>query len=478
MISKDSKESAGVRLGQQTDLFDEHVLQYMRPGESGEAEIVIGFDFGTSASKVVIQVPGLPGNPAYAVEFGNVAHQSMQILLPTQLWVTQAGECTLRSQPGSRLLNDIKLELFTEDEQLTSNRGPRRQGVSPEAAAVAYLALALRRAREWFLTTKRAVVGHVKSLIWSMNLGVPSPCSEDNEANRRFRRVGKAAWMLSVLGDEITIPRAEHELRLLADAPDYWERDELACDFDIVPEIVAGAIGYAATPLRREGLHVMIDVGASTVDICSFVLHDASGNDRYSLLTADVQPFGTIRLHQDRIRAVQRVHEFQAQDLRDKHDPLAPITEDLEEYILPRGRILEAAREAEKNLRKLCQTRLWRVISDLRKRRDPHSSVWRGRLPILLIGGGGQLQFFRSLVEEMDQLVMRYMGNEGTVLLPVDVPNTVSAKPSEQNRLAVAWGLSHQTFNIGDIIPPDQISDIEPSLLRDWEVGFVSKDQM
>lgn len=461
-------------------VYDEHVLQYAKPGQGGEGDLVIGLDFGTSASKVVIQAPGLPGNPAYAVDFGEVAHSSMPYLLPTRLWVTPGGGCSLAKQAGARDVNDIKLELFSKDQELMSNRGPTRQSISPEAAAVAYLALLLRHGRRWFLEGKRDVVGHLGKLNWGVNLGVPSPCIEDNEENRRFQRVGKAAWMLSVLEDQITIGKAQDELRHITEAPEYWERDDdgIACDFAVIPEIAAGAIGYAWSDLRREGLHLMVDVGASTVDVCSFILHERQGSDRYGLLTADVKQLGTIRLHQERIRAISEAHEKQAQDLRDKHDPLSPITEDVEAYLLSRERILSAVGEAETQLKERCQLMLRRVISDLRKRRDPNASVWRGRLPVILIGGGGQLSFFRSIVDDLDPWLRNCTGNDGAVFLPVTVPQTISSKTAEHHRLAVAWGLSHPDFNIGEITPADRIPDIDPPRQREWQDGFVSKDQV
>lgn len=459
---------------------DEHVLQYARPGQGGEGDLVVGLDFGTSASKVVIQAPGLPGNPAYAVDFGEVAHSSMPYLLPTRLWVTPAGACSLAKQAGARDVNDIKLELFSKDQELISNRGPTRQDIQPEAAAVAYLALLLRHGRRWFLEGKRDVVGHLGKLNWGVNLGVPSPCIEDNEENRRFQRVGKAAWMLSVLADQITLGKAQDELRDITEAPEYWERDDdgIACDFAIIPEIAAGAIGYAWSDLRREGLHLMVDVGASTVDVCSFILHEREGGDRYALLTADVQQFGTIRLHSERIRAISRAHEKKAQDLRDKHDPLSPITEDIDAYLPSKEQVLSSVREAEKELGRRCREMLRKVIVDARRRRDPNAAVWRARLPILLIGGGSQLPFFRTLVDELDPWLKSYVGNEGTVLLPVALPQTIGSETTEHHRLAVAWGLSHHEFNIGEITPADQIRDIEPPQRLDWESGFVSKDQV
>lgn len=467
------------RSGVAATVYDEHVLQYATPGQGGEGDLVIGLDFGTSASKVVIQAPGLPGNPAYAVNFSQLAHPSMPYLLPTRLWVTPRGECSLTARDGMQKVNDIKLELFSNDQQLISNCGPTKQGISPEEAAVAYLALLLRYARRWFLEEKRDVVGHLGRLNWGVNLGVPSPCIENNEKNRRFQRVGKAAWMLSVLHDQITLDKVQDELRHITDAPEHWECDDgIACDFAIIPEIAAGAIGYALSDLRREGLHLMVDVGASTVDVCSFILHEQGGSNRYALLTADVKQLGTIRLYQDRIRAILEAHEKQAQHLRDKHDPLTPISEDIESYLVPRERIRAAVCEGEEKLKSQCRHMLRKVIWDARTRRDPHASVWRGQLPILLIGGGGQLPFFRSLINELDSWLRTYARNEGAALLPVPLPGTISSMTTEHHRLAVAWGLSHQELNIGEIIPADQIEDIEPPRPSNREERYISKDQV
>jgi len=93
-------------------IYDEDLLQYSKPGQEGECELVIGLDFGTSASKVVIQAPDLPGSPSFAVDFCDFAHPSMAYLLPTKLCVMPSGECHLNHQEGGLDIGDIKLELF------------------------------------------------------------------------------------------------------------------------------------------------------------------------------------------------------------------------------------------------------------------------------------------------------------------------------------------------------------------------------
>ena len=39
---------------------------------------------------------------------------------------------------------------------------------------------------------------------------------------------------------------------------------------EVFPEIAAPVVGYARLRRRREGLHVMVNVGPSTIDVCGF----------------------------------------------------------------------------------------------------------------------------------------------------------------------------------------------------------------
>lgn len=463
------------------ELFDAHILQYTNPGHSGEADIVIGLDFGTSASKVVIQVHGLPGNPAYAVDFGTFAHSSMPYLLPTRLWVNESGKCNLAETDGASLISDIKINLLSGGEDLISKSGSASENLSHESAAVAYLALLLRFARSWFLETRHDLIGHLSRLNWGVNLGVPSRSIEENDENERFRRVGKAAWILSVTDNEISLRKAEEGLQQLAEAPDYFDRDPdgLACDFAIIPEIAAGAIGYAFSDLRREGLHLMVDVGASTMDVCSFILHNPEGTDRYELLTADVRRLGTIRLHHERIRAISDAHANHAQELLDKHDPMKPISTDGKKYLLSSKATLAAVEVGELNLKSFCERMIREIIRNAWTRRDPHATAWKSALPVLLIGGGGRADFFRKIVDELSPWLRKNRHNDGTDLLPVTVPASVCTKTTDHDRLVVAWGLSHQEFNIGQITPADKIPDIEPPQSNShWQSRFVDKDQV
>lgn len=461
---------------------DHRMLQYAKPGKNGECELVIGLDFGTSSSKVVIQAPDLPGCPSYAIDFGRFSSNSIPYLLPTRLWVSpSSGICTLTSCDNGMMVNNIKLELFSKDKSMYSNFGPIRQKLPSEEVAICYLALLLRFSRWWFLNNRYDLLCHFSKLIWSVNVGVPSPCAGENEENQTFLRVGRAAWWLSMQAeDSITLDKAGSLLDKVDYTGDWYAGRECACDLEVIPEIAAGAVGYALSDLRREGLHVMVDIGASTVDTCSFLLHERRGNDRYSMLLSDVQQLGSIRLFANQIFAYKKMYEERTELLLSRHDPMATISEDVTPYLISQDHLTVAFEKAKKELRQqlLCMNR--RVIRLTKLHRAPNASLWReGRLPILLIGGGCKLEFFRSAIEELHGWLMYQTRNDGIIVLSVPIPDSLksSIKNIEDYQFfAVAWGLSHRSMDIGEIIPVDQIPDVEPPPSSNWRKRYVGKE--
>jgi len=486
MVNKGSNPKYKRRREKPSTVVDEYALNYEKPGESGECELVIGLDFGTSSTKIVIQAPDLPGSPSYAVNFSKYSHELMPHIIPTKLWVTSEGVCSIAPLNNAFIVKDIKMALLSKDNDLDSNHiSYEEETPSPkEIAAAAYLAILLRFSRMWFLYTKQDDVRHFANFIWSVNLGVPSPCIEDNEENCIFRRIGKVAWKLSMLNSrQITICRASAELRkCIEDEERYWNIDEnFSCDFAIIPEIAAGAVGYALSEFRREDLHVMVDIGASTVDICSFILDRYDGSNRYRLLITDVKNLGAYSLLDFRLESMRRFYDNHINDLFSKQDPLLPIPEDISPYIVPQDKLSLAIQESRKEFKKQFLTMLRRVIRQTKLNRYPKAPVWKkGQIPILFIGGGSKSEFFRSAVKEIDEWAKYWFKNDGiNVLSP---PTSKSLKNKTENKdgnlyLTVAWGLSHRDVDIGEIIPADKIPDVEPPPSPpDWRKRFVGKE--
>ena len=289
--------------------------------------------------------------------------------------------------------------------------------------------------------------------------------------------------MLSTLPEEqITLNKARGELHRVDD-PDYWDvNDDLFCDLELIPEIAAGAVGYALSPLRRDGLHVMVDIGASTVDVCTFVLNTSDWSNRYSLLIADVQQIGTARVHFERVAAIKRACEHHAKQLNENFDALAPLSEDLKRYLIPEQTIIDVVQQAHDDVIKQVNLMLRRTIWKTKVHRYRSASEWTtGTLPVLVIGGGSHVPSFRSAVDQLDAWLRKHTENKGVSVLPVPVPESFKSSrrllnETDLRRLAVAWGLSHRSLDVGDIIPADKIPDEPPPRERRWRDRYVGKE--
>lgn len=459
---------------------------------NSECELIIGLDFGTSSTKVVIQAPDFSGGHSFAVDFGHLAHPSMSNLLPTKLWVWQEdGEgvdsCSLKERAGAKVVGNIKPELVLEDKYLVSSIGPRQRGFSPEEIATVYLALVLQYSKEWFYRTKGDIFGHFQKFIWSLNLGIPSSCTDDNKENRLFRQIMKAAWLLSKLPrEDINLKKARWKLERVG-SPNFWgSRTEDAGDFNIIPEIAAGAVGYALSNLFRKGLHLMVDIGASTVDVCSFNLQQKDGEKRYSFLMTGVKNYGVFGFYRSRLIALMDTYEGYLQGLLDKHDPMKPVdfSETVEPYIIPFKTLDARFMKAKTEFREKKLLRMIRgIICETKVRRAAKASVWGryGRLPILLIGGGSQLPFFRSVVEGLGDWLRELDWNTGIQLLDAPLPDSLihSARGKDgQHFLTVAWGLSHRALDVGEIIPMELVPDDPLPQPPDVRSRYVGKEQV
>src|SRR6266699_2852410 len=78
-------------------------------------DVVVGFDFGTSCSKVVLRTPFHNNGRAFATPFAGVGHKSCPYLLPSVVWVDAKGRMSLAPIKGGLLLRDIKYHLMRNE---------------------------------------------------------------------------------------------------------------------------------------------------------------------------------------------------------------------------------------------------------------------------------------------------------------------------------------------------------------------------
>lgn len=445
---------------------------------SGEVcDVVIGLDFGTSCCKVVIRTPYHNAGRAYAVPFDAAGHATCRYLLPSVLWLGNDGRTSLRRINNGRLLRDIKYYLMRAEAVPTVDNG-KQSVYDAKTAAVVFVASALRVAREWFLTHQQELYGRYK-LRWTFNIGLPSEDFADEALCSAYRDIASAAWCLSVIAADTSLAAAE-EVLSSCDTSDGLREDDSA-EISIVPEVAAEVAGHARSPLRDEGLHILVDIGATTLDVCSFILHQRDGDDCYELLTADVRRLGASILYQERVSAVRKAVDAHTEKLRNSYDPVCAIPDEVGAYAPRHDAIAASIQQNDKDYGKCCVRSIWSTIIDLKTKRDPRSSRWHSQMPMFLSGGGSAMLFYQSLVANLSkQLSEFYTTCHGIRRLSLAKPDNFEANVKEDvyHRLAVAWGLSYPETDIGDVCRPDDIEDVAQREVYDWRAGFVSKDMV
>lgn len=422
-------------------------------------DIVIGLDFGTSCCKVAVQSPLKLGGRVIFAEFGELAHRVSELFIPVTLYEGSDGELSLR-EPGlvAAIHRHLKIGLLHQPGATTD---VHRAAIM----SAAYLGLVLREVRRFFLSSQGEIYG-ADRLRWSLNLGIPSAGYDDGETRRRFALVAQAAWALSLRPELPTLAGAEQALAEVR--PGGLD----GVTIDVIPEVAAQVVGYAKSRQRQPGLHLLLDVGASTLDLCAFSLHTVDGEDGYALLTADVQPLGLLELHRRRVSATGSRPPFA--------DTPDDLVEPLPDWDGGLGNPCAAElRACDLEFTEATRKVLWRSLADLRRRRDPHSPQWRDGLPLFVCGGGAGSRIVADARGSADRTA-RGIWDPYAGLRVMSLPTPpVAASPEvlrrmDFARLSVAYGLSFPAINIGTIEPPAEIEDISPELPQSqWKSKYL-----
>jgi len=443
-----------------------------RPGSF--RNLTIGFDWGTSCTKIVIRDPYGPNSPSFLVDFKDHGDSDISYLLPSRIYTDAQGKASLTKTRGGKSFSEIKLHLMHHADQPFPHFADGR----PVELAALYVACGLRYARRWFLREYKSIYGR-DEIEWEFNLGIPAASHDDEEICSVFEQVARIAWGLS-LEDEITLDRAREAFRkdekgvFDAGIPDYGVH--------VVPEVAAQVAGYARSSLRRPGLHVLVDVGAATLDIAGFILREDEGEDRYSILTAGVHPLGAYRLEQERVSYLSQLSQkVLATDVREEwarnmavrsSDPMRHVPSDIREYFPEEvwGKIeLTEEKNPDSSFGNACFKALYATVHELREKRDPRSRSWDQGLPIFMAGGGQHVEVYLDAVKELNKWRGRFMtvAPFRIMALPsLENLNAPDLRNEDAHRFSVAYGLGFPFDDIGTIRPPHEISDLDLEVTR------------
>jgi hypothetical protein len=251
------------------------------PDHSG---YIIGCDFGTSSIKLAVRQPYRAGNPTAARPAPNLLQSNRHpYLWQSVIWFSpDTEEFSLLPGKGTVALEGFKAGI------LAGGGGMRilpDLAVTRNEAAAAFLALQLAHCLGWYGKTL-PLGGDAARNFLAINIGIPVAAQDDTKTYRDFRHIVSAARALMPHATCLTHSKVRECY--------HASTHDLPAGFDLVPELTAAISGYANEPFARDGAHILIDVGASTLDVVAFILH--GNKSRVSAFAANVDLLGAAAL--------------------------------------------------------------------------------------------------------------------------------------------------------------------------------------
>ena len=408
------------RHGQITTEFDNSVIegwatQYSGLSESADSiRVIIGLDFGTAFTKVVIHGAG----QKYAVPLNDDGKGIDKFLLPTCLYEDFAG--ALAVTPPDKFMKthtDIKMRIL--DDNLDDNA---RKHI------VTYIAWVLRKSRGWLMTEKRAVFGE-NYLKWEVNIGLPTTNDKNGQLRKIYKDIVVDAWYESTSpATSAGVFHAKNVERKL--------NAELITSY---PEFAAHIQVYISSTQRKIGIHSLTDVGAGTVDATVFRIIEREGEFVIVILTSSVEKLGTAYLVEHRCN-----QPAQSSGWRPDPQKSFPSLDDFaKELEMSTENIISHDKEFKRKFTTQidsCHKLAWNNFPDL------HGiGEWENDVPFIFCGGGARVEFYKAAYYD----VMEYQKktNHGQSLHETNLPEFVDLDAPEltlqdNDRLSVAYGLS------------------------------------
>lgn len=424
------------------------------------ADLTIGFDLGTSCSKVAVGDSILGSQ--HGVPFNMRAHGVAKYLFPTRFYEGADG-ISLSSGPKAILASNLKLRLIEAVEKQSDTSGP-------ETDLAIYVALVLKHTFAWY-EQHRAGDHRARARCWWLSFGFPAKRVDNNpRLHKAYQRFVGAAMQAVNLGEHITrglVQRCFGRTPLDEDSGRVLSLDRV----NFYPEIAAQLAGYVYSRYRITGPLMLIDVGAGTLDISTLILHQNAHEEVCSFHFCEVAQLGAFRLYEQIHHALAAVSPAAVDTLVSiGSDQDWRVPESAGEYLRavsvvtnPMKAAFHSAREvfALKCLEKtLSNFSAFKQFLDQPFRdADQRPRAFRQNVNIILSGGGSRAIFYRKLFpERLEETVVksgltswkldpgrRKIDGQGFYsrhLMKPDKFIVSGVEPDDFDRLSVAHGLS------------------------------------
>ena len=454
-------------------------------------ELAIGFDFGTSSSKVTIR--DRQASNSFAISFGESCGVE-GYLIPSKIY-KDGNLFTL--EPCGKEFSNLKIRAissFPSTEDLL--------------AAIAYMALVIRHSRsQFFKQYDNNYRG--QHFLWRLNVGIPARTVQKFEIKDRILDICRAAFICSY-GDtaNVSISEAQFALDCISGnmLPNQFRflpqqlQDAFGCSYEgfldegvrIYPEIMAQIHGFvhsnAWNPERNPHI-MMIDIGAGTLDVslCDVIKNEESIYCYYPLACM-VEGLGVSNFVKSRVDQVYKLAEFLPMDQQELVLETLLSVDDINYGKISVPSKLDLMLEGfefsgegsgeqfDRAFKLLMGPVLWsQTTYKAAQTFLPGHSSWNP-FPVFLCGGGSRMDFYQKFIRfysESHGYRARFDIKE--LPKPQDLFN-LDINLADYDRLSVAYGLGY--WDLGEFLSDFESPrmDVIGMETPTWSDTFVSKD--
>lgn len=400
---------------------------------------IIGFDFGTAFTKVVVQWR----DRHYPVDWSSAGSLEHAYLMPSCFSEGRNGELVLGRKTGAgwKIIDGIKMKLISESP--TAANLP-----SSSIDAVIFVALALRYVLAWFAEVAETQRGAFSAS--RLNFGLPAEPWEDEPLRELLSLIASSAFQL-------------------ADSPTVITRQGAKAAFDeagktksvtvsVVAEFAAQLASYMRGPRRENDIHGLIDIGAGTVDLVSFNAHVTRQKSLLPIASSRVEKLGSHYLLGALAGRKGQDLEWADSDAGESDVFFGTQTAESAAQVAARRQVFSEAFKVALN--KLGNESYRWYPTSQRFKSDPK------RLPVFLCGGGASIAQFRNILTSWQGLKLE--------ILELPMPDGLEGDiaPDQFHRLSVAYGLSLLQRNLAEVWRKDMTTPMQ----QPREIDFGDRD--
>lgn len=385
--------------------------------ESPEGKLaILGLDFGTAFTKAMVQWK----RRHHPVDWSLAVESDDPYLMASAFSESPDGRCVLGAFPGWTMREGIKLRLLSGQDMAQSDF----------MDAVIFVALSLRFAHQWLMGTSEEAREGVR---WNLHLGLPARAWDDGVAARNFKVVARAARKLAARSGPISRSAVVAVLR---------EREgSNSPAVSVFPEFACQLYSYLESPERADDLHMLVDIGAGTLDIASFNVFPKDDELLLPIFSSEVHLLGAHYLIAALAgREGRGVWEDSDSSLDDQS--VAIRTEETVTAVAERRSLYLSS-----------VTSAYGSVAADAKRAYPTSPAFRGGscIRLFLCGGGSRIPALRDHFHQIAIAYERHGVRYGVSDL-VTPRGIVGQIGDRFDRLSVAYGLSQLAPNIGNVM--------------------------